>query len=178
MRCLPVKKKQNGKLSDRFSAGPQPVSILGWCRTSKSGPFGPNPLIKPNFQPTLWQKVDLLDLTPFLVHFVAKSGPFGRFRGSRVTPPGYRPGFQKQEFSIIDNKVVENTNIIAPFTIFVIVFGQETLLFFATCLDQHVTYHCTSRAAIIYFWVYQLHEGVIFFFLRVVRIISVLDYKA
>ena len=34
----------------------------------------------------------LTDKTPFLAHFVAKSGPFGRFR---VDPPGYGPVYVK-----------------------------------------------------------------------------------
>ena len=48
----------------------EPDSILGGCGTPESGPFGPNPPHK----------------TPFLAHFVAKSGPFGRFGVVRRTP--------------------------------------------------------------------------------------------
>ena len=67
-----------GKLRT-YNAGPQPGSILGvvWNPQNvnlldpKSGLFKPRPP---------------LTNTPFLAHFVAKSGPFGRFVRVRHTP--------------------------------------------------------------------------------------------
>ena len=66
---------------DRFWGGAGPP---------KSGPFGPKKWtflnLTPPYPPTK---------TPFLAHFVAKSGPFGRFGGvhrtPRTPPPGYGP---------------------------------------------------------------------------------------
>ena len=45
----------------------------GGAGPPKSGPFGPHPLNLPTN-------------TPFFIHFVAKSGPFGRFGVARRTP--------------------------------------------------------------------------------------------
>ena len=63
---------------DRFGGGgaqnPKKVDLLD----PKSGLFEPHPLNPPT-------------KTPFLAHFVAKSGPLGRFGGC-FAPPGYGPG--------------------------------------------------------------------------------------
>ena len=59
---------------------PRPVAridFLGGCGTPKKWTFWTSPPIP-------------LTKTPFLAHFVAKSGPFGRFGGC-IPPPGYGP---------------------------------------------------------------------------------------
>ena len=73
---LPLSIKPS-RSQDRFWGvqDPQKVGLL----EPKSGLFEPHPLNPPTFTKT-----------PFLAHFVAESGPFGRFGGC-IIPPSYRP---------------------------------------------------------------------------------------
>ena len=68
---------------DRFGEVQDPQKWTFW--TQKVDFFEPHPPYPPT-------------KTPFLAHFVAKSGPFGRFGGC-IAPPGYGPDFSTKKAS-------------------------------------------------------------------------------
>ena len=89
---------------------------------------------------TFWtQTVDFLNHIPlnpltkiqFLAHFVAKSGPFGRFWGPCLAPPGYGPVFMFQILSHISKAFLCNFRL--SLKAFCYTYNYGSFFFFFFC---------------------------------------------